>query len=80
MYILGLSDEEFDSNKNNSVFLSKHLYRVQKISGGDYSFRFHLASTLEKKDEERRIQSLGAWEKQNPIKVKIDLLGNIKKV
>lgn len=80
MFLLGLSDEEFDSNKNNSYFLSRYLYRVQKISGGDYSFRFHLASTLEKKDEERRIQSLGAWEQQNPIKVKIDLLGNIERV
>jgi hypothetical protein len=45
-----------------------------------YNFRFHLASTLDKKEEEIYIQSLGAWEKYNPIKVKINILGNIEKV
>jgi CRISPR-associated endonuclease Csn1 len=80
MFLLGLSDEEFESNKNNTAFLSSYLYRVQKISDMYYNFRFHLASTLDKKEEEIYIQSLGAWEKYNPIKVKINILGNIEKV
>lgn len=78
-YILGLSSEEYESNKNNLAFLSKYLYRVQKVSSSYYTFRFHLASTLDKKEEEIYIQSFGAWEKQNPIKVKIDVLGKISK-
>jgi CRISPR-associated endonuclease Csn1 len=76
-YLLGLSDKEYESNKNNPAFLSKYIFRVQKISGGDYSFRYHLASTIQNSYEEIRIQSINAWVKQNPIKVKIDMLGNI---
>ncbi|WP_346860048.1 type II CRISPR RNA-guided endonuclease Cas9 [uncultured Draconibacterium sp.] len=80
MFILGLSNDEFESNINNRAFLSRYLYRVQNISDMYYNFRFHLASTLDKKEEWIYIQSLSAWEKLNPIKVKIDILGNIKKV
>ena len=79
-FILGLSNDEFESNINNRAFLSRYLYRVQNISDMYYNFRFHLASTLDKKEEWIYIQSLSAWEKLNPIKVKIDILGNIKKV
>jgi hypothetical protein len=39
-----------------------------------------LASTLDKKEEEIYVQSMSAWEKLNPIKVKIDILGNIEKI
>lgn len=80
MFLLGLGDEEYELIKDNTAMLSKYLYRVQKISDGDYSFRFHLASTLEKKNEEMRIASIKAWEERNPIKVKIDLLGNIERI
>lgn len=80
MFLLGLSDEEYESNKNNAAFLSGYLYRVQKISDMYYNFRFHLASTLDKKEEEIYVQSMSAWEKLNPIKVKIDILGNIERL
>jgi CRISPR-associated endonuclease Csn1 len=56
------------------------LYRVQKISDGDYSFRHHLASGLNNKHEEIRISSMKKWTKLNPIKVKVTEIGviNIK--
>ncbi len=78
-FLLGISDEEYESNKNNPAFLSRFLYRVQKVSSSYYTFRFHLASTLDKLDSENSIRSFGAWEKQNPIKVKIDILGKISR-
>ncbi len=77
MFLLGLSDEEYESQLNNQAFLSSCLFRVQKISHLYYSFRSHLASTLDKKEEEIYIQSFNAWENQNPIKVEIDVLGNM---
>jgi len=81
LFILGLSDEEFESYKNNHSLLSKHLYRVQKISSKFYDFRYHLASTLDNKEEEIYIRSFGksktGWYSYNPIKVKLDRLGNI---
>lgn len=80
MFLLGLSDEQFESIKENKADLSKHLYRVQKISDMYYNFRHHLASTLDKKEEEIYIVSMKAWEQQNPIKVKIDMLGELDRV
>jgi len=80
MFLLGLSDSEFENNINNGQFLSNYLYRVQKLSSGDYSFRFHLASTILKQEEEWRISSFSAFEKANPIKIKITELGQIKKI
>jgi CRISPR-associated endonuclease Csn1 len=80
MFLLGLSDEEFNSNKEDSIFLSKHLYRVQKISTMYYTFRFHLASTILNESEEWRMQSFKAWEQANPIKVTIDPLGHIERI
>lgn len=80
MFLLGLDEEEYEISKKNVELLNKHLYRVQKISSGDYSFRFHLASTLDKKDDEIRIKSLKAFQNWNPIKVKIDILGNIERI
>lgn len=80
MFLLGLNDDEYELIKDNTALLSKYIYRVQNVSDMYYNFRYHLASTLDKKEEWVYIQSLGAWEKQNPIKVKIDLLGNIVRI
>jgi CRISPR-associated endonuclease Csn1 len=79
MFILGLTPEQINWTEPNYHLLNTHLYRVQKISFGDYSFRHHLASTLDNPKEEIRIASYSAWKKINPIKVKIDILGNISK-
>lgn len=78
MFILGLNDDEFNDNKLNYDFLTRYLFRVQKISDGDYTFRHHLASTLDNKNEEIRIASLKKWKEMNPIKVQINEIGSLK--
>lgn len=77
IFLLGLTDEDFELNKHNPAFLSKHCYRVQKISGSYYTFRYHTASTIENKDEEIYIRSFKAWENLNPIKINLDVKGNL---
>ena len=77
MYLLGMSDEEYSDNKNNYQFLSQHLYRVQKLSSMFYTFRHHLASTLDNKNAEVYIQSMKRWIELNPIKVRINEMGKI---
>lgn len=57
--------------------ISRHLFRIQKLSSGDYFFRHHLASTLNNSEEERRVASMNAWKKSNPQKVKINTIGKI---
>lgn len=79
MFLLGLSNDEYNDNKKNHIFLSNYLYRVQKISDGDYSFRHHLASTVTNKMEEIRITSMKRYHEMNPIKVEISVLGKISK-
>ena len=90
MFLLGLTDDEFYDYKHDKVELSKHLYRVQKIAGGSYffeiCFRHHTDS---RKDQDAKqdyiyIKGFGTgttgWHTYNPIKVKIDPLGNIKRI
>lgn len=79
MFILGLSDDEFKDNVVNTEFLSNYLYRVQKISDGDFSFRHHIASTVTNKKEEIRITSMKKYQEMNPIKVILNLRGKLEK-
>jgi CRISPR-associated endonuclease Csn1 len=75
MFLLGLPHAEIDFK--NQDLLSKHLYRVQKLSSSYYTFRHHLASTLTHQDQEARITSFKAWKKENALKVKIDFKGKV---
>ena len=86
MFLLGMADEAIDRAIEGEDYptLSRHLYRVQKLSSMYYVFRYHLETEV--KDEKNtsgeipkfyRIKSLGAYQKLNPRKVKIDLLGRI---
>jgi len=85
MFLLGMSDEEFESYKNYREVLSKKLYKVEAISSKYYEFRYHLESSQKREFEPYYyiISSLGTgikgWKTFNPIKVKIDILGNIIK-
>ena len=86
MFLIGMTDEEIQvaiGAKDHST-LSRHLYRVQKLSSRYYVFRYHLETEV--KDEKNttgnipkfyRIVSFNAYNKLNPRKVKIDLLGRI---
>ncbi len=85
MFILGLSNEEFDQyiNDKNYAILSNHLYRVQKISSSYYSFRKHIDTSVNEDDcyakinMFKRLRSINALIKENPIKVRINYLGEI---
>lgn len=91
MFVLGLSAEEFDEvfKNNDKSLLSKHLYLVWSISENNYWFRHHLEtknSDLKKTDgvkESKRlynIRSLGSLLSLNPIKVRLNHLGEITKI
>ena len=91
MFILGLSQEEFEEafKNNDKSLLSKHLYLVWSISNNDYWFRHHLEtknselkSIATAKDSKRyyRYKSVGALVGNNPIKVRLNHLGQITKI
>lgn len=91
MFILGLSTEEFDEafKNNDKSLLSKHLYLVWSISNNDYWFRHHLEtknsdlkSIPTAKDSKRyfRFKSVGAIVGNNPIKIRLNHLGEITKI
>ncbi len=91
MFILGLSDETFKEalEKNDRSLLSKHLYLVWSISDTDYWFRHHLETKnselkniMSAKESNRyyRFKSIGALNKINPVKVRLNHLGEITKV
>jgi CRISPR-associated endonuclease Csn1 len=89
MFVLGLSDEEFDNCLENKDYatISKFLYLVWSISKSDYWFRHHLETkNTELKSIDGasfcnryyRFKSIGAFEKLNPKKIRIDVLGQIR--
>ncbi len=84
MFLLGLTDDEFEDNKANLSFLTKYLYRVQKLSKKQKSFEFffrhHLASTLNNEKEGVSVQSFKKWSGLIPIKVKVSPTGEIIKI
>lgn len=88
MFILGLSDDEFNDaiRNNDKSTLSKHLYLVWSISNNDYWFRHHLETKNTElknidgaKESKRyyRFKSVGSVLRENPKKIKINHLGNI---
>ncbi|RRQ45891.1 type II CRISPR RNA-guided endonuclease Cas9 [Chryseobacterium sp. SC28] len=90
MFILGLSQEEFDEalKNNDKSLLSKHLYLVWSVSEGDYWFRHHLETkntelkkTVGAKESKRyyRLSTKGLID-LNPIKVRLNHLGEITKI
>lgn len=91
MFILGLSQDEFDEAiaNNDKSLLSKHLYLVWSISNNDYYFRHHLETKNTElkniptaKDAKRyfRFKSVGALVGINPVKVRLNHLGEITKI
>ncbi|MDA3615444.1 type II CRISPR RNA-guided endonuclease Cas9 [Polluticaenibacter yanchengensis] len=89
MFILGLSKDEVEKAiaENNKSVISKHLYLVWSIGENQYWFRHHLETknselkqTVGAKESKRYylFKSVGAFLIQNPMKVKIDCLGNLK--
>lgn len=92
MYLLGLANEEIQGHLSGKDYikLSEYLYKVQKISGGDYfmelCFRNHTDS---RKDAEAKssyiyIKGFGegktGWFNYNPVKVTVSPIGKINLV
>lgn len=86
MFLLGLEEEDIDWNAIDYRLLQDHLYRVQKFSSKDYYFRKHYESTLDGDlgKAYEYIKGFGngktGWKTFNPIKVKVNSIGIIKKV
>ena len=90
MYILGMNSEDVEQaiKENNKTLISEYLYLVWSVSENDFWFRHHLETKnteLKKIESAReskrycRFKSIGAFLAQNPIKVRINHLGEISK-
>jgi CRISPR-associated endonuclease Csn1 len=88
MFILGMDDDSFEIayNEKDYSILSQYLYRVQNLSSLDYTFRHHLETNLDNSLDAKnmkkfyRIRSFNSFQKLNPKKVKISLLGELRLV
>jgi len=90
MFVIGLTTEDLNTaiQNDNRSLISKHLYRVQKMSkkasgSVDIWFRHHLEAELDDSTVARdlkkfvNVSSLGTL---NGIKVKVDNLGRITRI
>ncbi|MCB0456825.1 MAG: type II CRISPR RNA-guided endonuclease Cas9 [Flavobacteriaceae bacterium] len=83
MFILGLGEDEINWEQPDISLLTQHLYRVQKLTSGDYFFRKHTSSTV---TDSQYIQIRGfgegktGWFSFNPIKVTVSVTGKIEKL
>jgi len=78
LFLLGISEEEIKSDN-----LNNYLFRVQKLTSGDYFFRKHTSSKVTDK-EYIQIRGFGegktGWFTYNPIKVKLNSIGQLKRL
>lgn len=85
MFILGMEEELYQDAMRNEDYalLSKYLYRVQKMSKGDYSFRHHLETTVNDDSAEAKMMgklkrlSLKSLCENNLHKVHVGITGKI---
>lgn len=95
MFVLGMSEEEYRDamEQQNYPALSKHLYRVQKLTHNIYYFRHHLETSVDDKYNGVKnemlskqmgklivISSLGTFMMQNPHKIHVDVTGKISEI
>lgn len=82
MFLLGLKEEEIDWKNPDFDVLKEKLYRIQKLTSGDYFFRKHISTTVTD-SEYKQIRGFGegktGWFAFTPIKVKISISGKICK-
>lgn len=85
MFLIGLNDDEISEAIQNGdkKLLNSHLYRVQSLSSWAYEFRLHTHTVNDKTQKQidlhnyLRIKSGGRFLELNPVKVRIDRLGNL---
>ena len=96
MFVLGMEDDEFYDaiERQDYASLNKHLYRVQKLRSGEYTFRYHTETKVDDKYEGVAngtnasfqlgalvsIRGFSSLFAKHPHKVKVDILGHIHKV
>ncbi len=88
MFILGLEEELYQDAIRNKDYalLSKYLYRVQKMTKGDYFFRHHLETSVD--DDSNAAKQMGKMKRlskktlqaNNPHKVHISVTGKITEI
>lgn len=79
----GFNPTEIDIlNPHNNKLISPNLYRIQKLSTGDYWFRHHLETTVDTKSELKDItyKRLGLNGIKDIVKVRINHIGEIVKI
>lgn len=83
MFLLGLNEDEINWENPDFETLRDNLYRVQKLTSGDYFFRKHKSSTVTD-DDYKQIRGFGegktGWYTFNPIKIKVSVTGRISKL
>ncbi len=79
----GFDPKDIDlTNPMNYSLISPHLFRVQKLSTGDYFFRHHLETTV---DDNKNLKGI-TWKRCNTkgvsgiVKVRVNHIGQIVKV
>ncbi len=88
MFIIGLSDEDISAAfaQGRTRLLAGHLFRVQRLSSWHYEFKRHtctISDTTMAQMENGNyisIRSSARWLSLNPVKVRIDNLGQIHPV
>ena len=88
MFILGMDEEAYREAMANEDYptLCKYLYRVQKITHGDYFFRHHLETAVDdnssaaKRMGKLKRLSLKSLAECNPHKVHVNLIGKITEI
>lgn len=84
MFLLGLKNHKDLKKEKSKELLSKHLYRVQKLSSFFYEFRLAYDNNLKNLEMPAfiRINNFGhrktGWATYNPAKVKVNLAGQWK--
>ena len=88
MFVLGMEEELYQDAMRNKDYalLSKYLYRVQKMTTGDYFFRHRLETTVD--DDSSIAKQMGkmkrlskkSLQENNPHKVHISITGKITEV
>ena len=85
MFLMGTNDLEQDLNLELRSYLKSHLYRVQKLSSKFYEFRLaqKRASIIKDAPEYIRSNNFGesktGWLTYNPVKVEVNIVGQIIK-
>ena len=85
MFLMGTENLEDDLNLESRSYLKNHLYRIQKLSSKFYEFRFAYKQASPSTDapEYNRVNNFGerktGWNTYNPVKVEVDVVGQIKR-